>query len=97
VAEDSESSQLLLMEDEWGFVEVKALPGSCATGVAEQTAAGPLMLAEGRVEERYGVALLLAEQVQAPLPVTPSRASSPVRTHERNGRVEEAGDRRTAG
>jgi DNA polymerase III alpha subunit len=96
-AEDSESFQLLVLEDEWGFAEVVALPGSCASCAADPAASGPLLVAEGRVEEQYGVAVLVAEQIQAPLPVAPGRANSHVRTHEQNGRVEAAGNRRTAG
>jgi hypothetical protein len=66
---DREATRHLTLEDEWGLVEVVA-PG------AGGEAAGPLLLAEGRVELRYGAPVVVAERVERPLPGVSARAAS---------------------
>jgi DNA polymerase III alpha subunit len=80
-AEDEGASPYLTLEDEWGLIEVLLVGGLPQNF-------GSLVIAEGKVEEQYGVPVLLAKKVQRPLPTTASRTVQRQRLREpRHGEV----------
>jgi DNA polymerase III alpha subunit len=76
--EDSEPTRFVTLEDEWGLVEV------VASQSAGETPPGPLLVAEGRVEQRYGVPVVAASKLERPLPGAAPRAAWVPAAH-RNG------------
>jgi hypothetical protein len=60
--ETAAGAEGLTLEDEWGLVEVRAAGG------ADPAALGPVVLVEGKVEERHGVPVVVAARLARPLP-----------------------------
>jgi hypothetical protein len=59
------ASARMLLEDEWGTVEVTAAPGREGGKLPPGAA---IVLVEGQVEERYGVPVIVAAKLETPLP-----------------------------
>jgi len=61
-AGEGEPARCLTLEDEWGLVEVITQPGG------DLAQAGPVVVVEGKVEDRHGVPVVVASRLERPLP-----------------------------